>query len=144
VALFIGLFASVAVSASRIRLELPADRPEAFLAGDRNWRPKAAGPPPVVVCAGDSITQGAVSTDWVSILRERRPDLAFVNAGVNSEMAWNLAQRLGPIVDCDPDRVILLIGTNDANASLGFSNTLGYLAMYKLPEAPTEAFFRTT
>lgn len=143
VALFLGLFASVAVSASRIRLELPQSRPDAFL--ERLREREAQGQPenrPVVVCAGDSITQGAISTDWVAMLGERRPDLAFVNAGINSEMAWNLAQRLDPIVECKPASVIILIGTNDANASLGFSNTLGYLAMYKLPEAPTEAFFR--
>jgi lysophospholipase L1-like esterase len=76
------------------------------------------------------------------MLAARMPDWDFVNAGVNSELAYNLAERLDEIVALDPDAVTVLIGTNDVNATFGFSTALGYIATDRLPERPSPLFYR--
>lgn len=140
--LVIVLLASFALTVSRMRLELPPDSPEAWLAA-RGAVP--GGQPrerPLVVCAGDSITHGAVSANWVRMLKERVPDADFVNAGVNSELAWNLYRRLDPIIALAPDFITILIGSNDANATFGFKASIGYMTLQRLPEMPSPQFYR--
>jgi len=110
-------------------------------------RDKAEGGPPpprrpLAVCAGDSITRGSYSADYVAMLASRLPDWDFVNAGVNAELAYNLAERIGDIVALDPDAVTILIGTNDVNATFGIRAALGYRAAKRLPERPGPLFFR--
>ena len=95
--------------------KLPLNSPVNFLedsAQDNNQK--------TVVCVGNSITHGQVSYNYVNILSERLSDngYQFVNAGINGNLAYNVVKRLGKIIECDPDYVTLLIGTNDANASL--------------------------
>jgi acyl-CoA thioesterase I len=108
-------------------------------AGDRSV---AGGRRRLAVCAGDSITRGSVSSDYVSILQARLPDWDFSNAGVNGELAYNLVERLDDIVALDPDAVTVLIGTNDVNATFGFRAAIGYIAVKQLPEVPSQLFFR--
>jgi lysophospholipase L1-like esterase len=96
----------------------------------------------LAVCAGDSLTRGSVSVDYVAMLGARLPDWDFVNAGVNADLAYNLAGRLGDVVVLDPDAVTILIGTNDVNATFGFQAALGYIAAKHLPETPGPLFFR--
>jgi len=55
-----------------------------------------------------------VGYDWVGALRRRFPEWHLVNAGVNGDLAWNLARRLDAVVACHPDAVTVLIGSNDA------------------------------
>jgi acyl-CoA thioesterase I len=76
---------------------------------------KAPGAKAVVVCVGDSITEGVGSADWVAMLRRRveQQDIQVVNAGVAGDLAWNVVQRLDSIIQCAPDIVSLMIGTND-------------------------------
>lgn len=140
-ALALALLISVALTLSRLRIELPANNPEAALAGGK-IAAKAERTKPLVLCAGDSLTHGVVSVNWVDMLIRRMPEIDFVNAGVNSELAWNLYQRLDPIIKLDPDCIIVLIGTNDANATLGMQRALGYMATQRLPELPTPQFYR--
>ncbi len=97
---------------------------------------------PLAVCAGDSITRGSVSVDYVAMLAARMPGWEFVNAGVNAELAYNLAERMGDIVALQPDAVTILIGTNDVNATFGFQAAIGYMAAKRLPERPSDYFFR--
>lgn len=78
-----------------------------------------AGRPPqtkrLVVCAGDSITRGQSSANWVNILERRfaAGGYQFVNAGTDGDPAWNVLQRIDDIVRCQPDAVILQVGSND-------------------------------
>lgn len=133
---------SFALTVSKLRIELPANNPEAWLAA--RGKPTSSPPRarPLVVCAGDSLTHGAVSVNWVDMMSSRIPDADFVNAGVNTELAYNLYQRLDPVVALDPDFVIVLIGTNDANATLGMKSVWGYMATQRLPEVPSPQFYR--
>ncbi len=117
---------------------LPANNPRSFLA---QGAPRHRA---VVVCAGDSITHGTVSINYVDIL-SRRPSLrefAFVNAGINSEVAYNLRLRLDDIIRCDPEVVTILIGTNDANSSLAEGTARRLMREMRLPRKPDSAWFR--
>ncbi|MDW6063094.1 SGNH/GDSL hydrolase family protein [Streptomyces sp. FXJ1.4098] len=97
-----------------------------------------------VVCLGDSLTSAQVSVDYIKMLKERTAGhpYAFTNAGVNGDLAYNALQRLDPVVAQRPDVVIVLIGTNDANASLSEKNVRMYTKMKQLPRRPTIDWYR--
>lgn len=119
---------------------LPAQRPGTL----GSFRDRINNATQVVVCAGDSLTHGSVSVPWVEQLQEQ-PDLSsfvFVNAGINSELAWNLLQRLEPIVECRPQHLILLIGTNDVLASAGETNRRRYMLTNRLPQTPSVEWYQ--
>jgi lysophospholipase L1-like esterase len=71
-----------------------------------------------VVCFGDSNTHGNVSYDWVKELSKQMPDYQFINAGRNSDLTYTLLDRIEPIIACNPQFIIILIGTNDVNATM--------------------------
>ncbi len=112
-----------------------ADSPEAFLrAGGRR-----AGASPVVVCVGDSITNGLASANYVDLLKQRLgPEgFRFINAGINANLAWNVLQRIDSVIACRPDIVTLLIGTNDVNATFDIETERRYRREQHLPERPS-------
>jgi lysophospholipase L1-like esterase len=95
-----------------------------------------------VVCAGDSLTHGVSSFDYVGALRSRLGTEAEVlNAGVNGDFAFNLAERLDPIVASAPTDVVVLIGTNDLCGAENPMIGQRLQRMKRLPEPPTQAFF---
>ena len=57
---------------------------------------------PRIVFIGDSITHGHVGIDYISILNEKLLSIGInaelINAGVNSEFAWNVNNRLDPLI----------------------------------------------
>ncbi|MEI7744806.1 MAG: GDSL-type esterase/lipase family protein, partial [Chloroflexota bacterium] len=99
----------------------------------------------LVVCAGDSITRGQVSSDWVGTLAGRLAPAGceLVNAGVNGNLAWNVAARLDAVIACSPDVVTLLVGTNDVIATLSPSSEASYRREQRLPERPTLDWYRS-
>ncbi|MHA1936233.1 MAG: SGNH/GDSL hydrolase family protein [Candidatus Thorarchaeota archaeon] len=66
----------------------------------------------------------------------------FVNAGRNGELAWNVVQRLDDIINCEPDIVTIMIGTNDAKGALTEAEMKGYVRRMKLPRRPSHDWFR--
>ena len=73
---------------------------------------------PTLVCLGDSITHARCSSDWVSTIQPTlsRP-LNVVNNGQNSITTYTtLQERVDWTLACEPDYVVILIGTNDARA----------------------------
>jgi acyl-CoA thioesterase I len=129
-----GVFGRRWLGRLRANMELPANSPRDFL---RGGRPDTART--VVVCAGDSLTHGVASANYVELLERRfAPDgYAFVNAGINGNLAYNVLQRLDAIIACRPDAVTLLIGTNDINATFNEDWAAIYRREQRLPEAPT-------
>lgn len=102
-------------------------------------RGRLPGTQTVVVCAGDSLTHGIMSANYLKILES---DLAgngyqFVNAGVSMDLAYNVWRRLDSVIGCDPDVVIVLAGSNDVAAHIGDDWMKGYLRMQRPPQAPT-------
>jgi len=98
----------------------------------------------VAVCVGDSITHGTVSCNYVDILsgRDRLRGYTFVNAGINSELAYNVVQRADGIIACNPAVITILIGTNDAAASLSSGNQKRYTKDMNLPRLPDRDWYR--
>lgn len=141
--LVLALVLSAAIGQARFMLRPAPDAPEALLAARAARKGGAAGAErPLCVCAGDSLTRGNVSASYLDILRGRLPDWDFCNAGVNGELAWNLAERLGPIAALEPRAVTVLVGTNDVNASFGLGSRFSYLALKGLPEPASLLFYR--
>jgi len=91
----------------------------------------------IVACIGDSLTHGNIGDCWVENLRREYPKDTFLNEGVNGDVVWQLQQRIKPILDCKPDIVLLMIGTNDAMASFDNDSGKRYKRNNKLPEVPT-------
>ncbi|HEY3684477.1 MAG TPA: SGNH/GDSL hydrolase family protein [Streptosporangiaceae bacterium] len=93
------------------------------------------------VCLGDSIIRAQVSADCVKMLRDRAASVGgshtFINAGVNGDLAYNALQRLDEVIAARPDVVTVLLGTNDANASLSETNVQMMTKMKKLEVRPT-------
>jgi len=114
---------------------LPKNHPGAYtpVAGEKT-----------AVFAGDSITHGKVSADYVGMTREQASTDGWniVNAGVNADLSYNLLGRFEDIVHCLPDYVFILIGTNDVTGS--YSEDLSERAVKRqdLPYKPSIEWFR--
>ena len=137
------LVAGAALAARTLTLALapmrePADNPAAF-----QRRGRVPTTRRLVVCAGDSITHGVMSADYLALLRDRLggDGYEFVNAGINGNLAWNVLQRLDDIVACRPDAVTLLVGTNDVLATLGPPWEPMYRRQQHIPVTPTLAWY---
>ena len=76
-----------------------------------------------------------------SALDEEEAEFFVINAGVNSECAWNLQQRLDDILACDPDIVTIMIGTNDWKGIYNEKWARESQQSQHLPQAPTKQFF---
>lgn len=117
---------------------LPDNRPQAVCGAGFN-----PGGKKVVVCIGDSITHGTVSENYVDMLASRLGGgYIVVNAGINSELAYNALQRTGDAARCAPDYVTVLIGTNDANAAVNDENADRAVKNMKLPRRPDMDWYR--
>jgi acyl-CoA thioesterase I len=109
--------------------------------GPRRYAAHRSGRP-VLVCAGDSITCGLVSANWVSrVARTVLPVIDTVNAGVNGELAWNLLARLDDVIACRPSAVTILIGTNDALAQISAAWSDAFVKAQRLPQRPTAQWY---
>jgi len=98
----------------------------------------------VVVFMGDSITHGRIGINYVEMIENQLCDenLEFINAGINSELAWNNLQRVEEVIQCKPYIVTVLIGTNDANASMAEDSMKSYVKRMKLPRYPDIEWYR--
>lgn len=129
----VSLAAVAAYTVARVQGRATGDV-EDFLASPR---PHDA---PVVV-AGASIVRGRASVDFVEMLRHRRPDRVFVNAGVNGNVAWELLERLDDVMACRPSEVVILVGTNDVQATLSADAAAKVRRAKGLPEDPSLGFY---
>ncbi|MFI8257550.1 SGNH/GDSL hydrolase family protein [Streptomyces filamentosus] len=97
-----------------------------------------------VACLGDSLTRAQFSVDYLDLLERRRPpgDLRIDRFGVNGDFAHNLLQRLDAVVADPPDVITVLIGTNDARASLDGYPVEQAVKRKKLPVRPSAGWFQ--
>jgi lysophospholipase L1-like esterase len=91
----------------------------------------------VIACVGDSLTHGNIGQSWVDYLRKDFPNDVILNEGINGNTAWQVIQRVDPILACKPDIVIIMIGSNDAMGSFNVNSGLRYKRNNNLPEAPS-------
>jgi lysophospholipase L1-like esterase len=94
----------------------------------------------LVVLFGDSITQGTMSHNYVDILVQRLGPRGyrFFNAGIGGDTAYNLLKRLSPVVESQPDAVVIFVGTNDVITHLrgGYMSAVNQ-RLKRLPQAMT-------
>jgi acyl-CoA thioesterase I len=119
---------------------LPSNTPARYLAAPEREKDKK-----IIVCAGDSITHSSVSCNYPDMLAERLPTGRYtvINAGVNSEFAWNLLGRIDEIIACKPSVVTVLIGTNDVNSTLSREKERSYIKEMHLPRKPDREWYRS-
>jgi lysophospholipase L1-like esterase len=99
-----------------------------------------------VACVGSSTTAAKGTYRWIAELesRPRNGRFRFVNLGVGGDLSFNIVRRLPRVIATQPDRVIILIGTNDILASV-FPNFRRMVRLWKgLSDAPTAQRFRET
>ena len=100
----------------------------------------------VVACLGSSSTAGqGQAFGWIDELA-RRPQnrrFDFRNLGVGGDFAYNAVQRVPAVIACHPDKVVVLIGANDA-LTMVFANARRVLAgwMKHLPREPSVEWFK--
>ncbi len=98
---------------------------------------------PLVLFAGDSLTHGNIGVGHFDIISEEydQQALTFVNAGINGDFAWNVLQRVDEMIECKPDIVFILVGSNDALSRLPISCISVAQRRKHLPERPTKRLF---
>jgi lysophospholipase L1-like esterase len=92
-----------------------------------------------VACVGSSTTASKGTYGWIAELQSRPQNslFRFVNLGVGGDLSFNIVRRLHRVIATQPDRVIILIGTNDIMASV-FPNFRRIIRVWKgLPAEPT-------
>ncbi len=121
-------------------MKLPNNTPSKYL----RQQTKSDGHKKVVVLLGDSVTHGRIGVNYVDMVEGQLEGDQFeiINAGINSELAWNNLQRVDEVIQCDPDIVTVLIGTNDANATLSTDTMRSYVRRMKLPREPDSDWYR--
>ena len=64
-----------------------------------------------------------------------------MNLGVGGDLAYNALKRLPAVIQCRPDKVVVLIGANDVLTAI-FPNARRLLGTWKrLPQAPSAAWY---
>ena len=97
----------------------------------------------LVVCAGDSVTQGVASANWVGPLQDQLGSRGylFVRAGWGGYLSHSLLRELDSVTACRPDAVVVMIGTNDVMATMDEAWRDSY-SRQGLPEIPTIETYR--
>lgn len=96
---------------------------------------------PVVAVIGASIVRGRASVDFVRMLRQQHLELAFVNGGVNGRVCFEMLEDLDRVLACDPAWAVILVGTNDVQATLSDENREMTRRSKGLPQAPSAEWF---
>jgi len=89
----------------------------------------------VIVNIGDSITHGVVSQNYSQMIDHEMSGRGYeiVNAGINSDLAYSVVQRIDEIVACRPAVATILIGTNDVISTFG-GRIKSYWKFKRLPK----------
>lgn len=97
----------------------------------------------LVACIGDSNTHGNSGFNYVNWLKTNLESsgMEFCNAGYNSDLVWNVLQRLNPVIALNPEYIIIMVGTNDVIASLTRESAESYMQKKDLPQQPNSVFF---
>jgi len=127
----------------------PANRPDVFVP----WVRMQPGRKPTLLCFGDSITHGVVSSSYTPIipvkLSERlgleppKPRIFsdpvwVVNAGQNGITSHViLHERMNKALACYPDYITIMIGTNDVLSQCDKTLSGLIVGQNELPEVPT-------
>jgi lysophospholipase L1-like esterase len=111
----------------------PENAPDRFLKRGRSSPDQR-----VVVCLGASMVHGRVGVNFVDLVAQRfSSGYSFVNAGVNGDTAYHARQRLESVIACQPDFVVVLVGTNDVISTLDPGVWRRYRGAKRLSQPPS-------
>ena len=97
-----------------------------------------------LACVGSSTTAAKGTFNWIDSLQKRpqNKQVQFLNFGVGGDLSYNALQRLPDAIKTQPDKVLIIIGTNDILAMV-FPNVKRIYARWKhLPQEPSVAWFK--
>jgi lysophospholipase L1-like esterase len=96
-----------------------------------------------VACLGSSTTAAKGTYKWIDELANRPQNsrFRFVNFGVGGDTSCNTVRLLDRVVNVRPERVIILIGTNDVLASVFPSFRRFVRVVKRVSEEPSPASF---
>ncbi len=97
----------------------------------------------VVACLGESLTKGEVSYDWIADLQSRpqNASIRFVNLGVGGDHTYNALKRLPQVIQCHPDKVVVLIGAGDVICTLSATRDRVFRIWKRLPQKHSLKWF---
>ncbi len=98
---------------------------------------------PIFIAFGDSLSQANMSANWLDILKVKRPDIQFLNAGMNADLTYTLLTRIDDIIAAQPHIISLIIGSNDVMATLTKARMQRYYGLGKITEDATFEGFLT-
>ncbi len=96
---------------------------------------------PIFVAFGDSLTQANMSASWFDIVENINPNYKFYNAGMNADLSYTLLTRINDVIDCNPQVISILVGSNDVMATMSADRMKRYYDLKKISqEANFEGF----
>ncbi|MBN1217338.1 MAG: hypothetical protein JXM69_00295 [Anaerolineae bacterium] len=108
-----------------------------------NNTPQTSSAGMVVACLGESLTKGEVSYDWIADLQSRPQNAAirFVNLGVGGDHTYNALKRLHQVIQCHPNKVVVLIGAGDVICTLSATRDRVFRIWKRLPQKHSLKWF---
>ncbi len=96
-----------------------------------------------IVFAGDSLTHGNMSVNFVDMISKKlgTNNYDYINAGMNSELAYNVLKRIESIIACEPDIITIMIGSNDAHREIELYNEQSSEKRLNLPRKASKEWF---
>jgi lysophospholipase L1-like esterase len=97
-----------------------------------------------IACVGSSTTAAKGTFNWITELKKRPENRAirFLNYGVGGDLSYNALQRIPHVINARPDKVLILIGTNDI-LSMVFANVRSFYRRWKhLPREPSDEWLK--
>lgn len=98
----------------------------------------------IIVCLGDSITQGISSFNYVDLLSKDATlgNVTTVNQGVGGDLAYNVLRRIDKAIALKPSFISILIGTNDVIAGVNKTQALWIKISKQIQQKPTKESFK--
>lgn len=111
----------------------PKNNPKKYLKKQKKIEDKRKK---VVMFIGDSLTHGTIGESYIKIISNRLncEKFEYINAGINGELTFNVLSRMDDIIQCKPDFITILIGTNNLNGSISIKNAKIYERMKNIPK----------
>jgi lysophospholipase L1-like esterase len=97
-----------------------------------------------IACLGSSTTAARGTFDWIAELKKRPQNrtVRFLNFGVGGDLSYNTLQKNHQVIEAAPDKVLILIGSNDILATVFPHVKRIYILWKRLPQEPSVTWFR--
>lgn len=96
-----------------------------------------------IVFIGDSLTHGNMSVNYIDMISKKlgMKNYDYINAGMNSELAYNVLLRIESIIACESDFITIMIGSNDAHREIELFNEQSSEKRLNLPRKASKEWF---